>query len=261
MFLLILGVLVLGAACQQVQSSPVYEPKEVTGTSVSKTITPIVGHTATFTLEPTMDVTVTETLDQSTPTFTPVVRLYENFENPDTCLHTFSEVGASGQVRSGYYKLEVTGGNITAQANCETQVFGNFTAAVSTHIEETAPGTTYYYGLALRVAGKEHYGFVLWSEEAYCLYYTDGEDFVPLTNSVEYLTPCWVSPPDGLFDPLENILQVRLEDERIEFFLNGELMGIVRETHLREGWVGFLVVTGPQGGVQVYFDDLVISWP
>lgn len=257
MLILLTTVIILLAACQQ-EPSALYTPQP----SATQTELPPVP-------------TITETiLPSQTAEFTPAIavqspeaaerteaRLVEEFADDDTCFETFARPEASGTILDGSYILEVKAGNVIAQANCETLVIGDLQMRATVQVLEQPEGSAFYYGLVFHVEGQEYYAFVLGSEGGYCLYYADAGAFVPLTGSTDFASPCWARIPQGVLHAEGNILDVVMVNDRIDFMVNGDLMGVVRDGKLKQGWIGFIVASGQTGGIRVSFDDLWVADP
>ena len=49
--------------------------------------------------------------------------------------------------------------------------------------------------------------------------------------------------------------------DRMDLYLNGELLAVVRDSRLQAGWVGFTAATAGDGTLIVEFDNLVVADP
>ena len=252
---LMVFVIVL-AACQSDQSSlPTYVPTK----KPSATVRPV------FRLPTLTSTQIVTPLPSETPRVTatmlaqPDVILSENFSGESSCLETFDNVHALGELASGEYVITVRGADEIINANCETLVVGDFVLEVDATVTSVDTEGSYYFGLLFRVAGDERYAFVIGSEGGYCSYYTKGGYVLSFTNSTDYPVQCWARIPEDVLTEGRQHLRVVAEDDRIDLYLNGVLLAVFRDGKLHEGWVGFVVATAGGGGVQITFDNLKIS--
>jgi hypothetical protein len=244
------------AACQSEQGGvPTFVPSATPTITPLPTRTPTPPPVATATLLPSVTANPTEI------GLTPEVRLFEDFSAEVTCLQALDHEQAIGGVQGGAYRLEVIAADATVMSNCETLVAGDLVLEVDARMLEAAPGATYYYGLLFRVSGDERYAFVVGSEGGYCAYYASSQAIVPLTNSTDFATSCWALPPEALNTAGTNHLRVVAVADRMDFYLNGALLAIVRDRKLTEGLVGFVVATFGDGDVTVAFDNLLVGRP
>lgn len=190
------------------------------------------------------------------------MRLEEDFEGDFTCLTVYDDEGGSGTVAGGIYRMAVNEPGGLSLAICETLVIGDFILEVDATARQTPEGGgDYYYGLIFRVNGEEMYAFVLGSVENYCAYYEFDLVFIYLTNSTDFAPPCWVSQPDDAKREGTQHLKVVALGNRFDLYLNGTLLGVVRDQRLAQGQVGFTAATSQEGGLVVEFDNLVVREP
>jgi hypothetical protein len=205
---------------------------------------------------PTITPVTTPTLQDQ-----PSILLSEDFSQEQTCLESFDNERALGEVEAGVYVLEVHAADEVVNANCETLVVGDFILSVEVRVETYSPGGSYYFGLLFRVSGDERYAYVIGNEGGYCVYYAKEQLFVPFTNSTDFPVQCWTLLPESAQAEGVQRLRVVAVDDRIDLYLNGQLLAVVRDRQLREGWVGFVVATAGGGGVRVTFDNLTVERP
>ena len=255
-----IGVLVFWSltACQTEQGGLATRmPLKLTSTLISSatSLPPYASQTASV-RNPTITPVTTPTLQDQ-----PSILLNEDFSQEQTCLESFDNERALGEVEAGVYVLEVHADDEVVNANCETLVVGDFILSVEVRVETYAPVGTYYFGLLFRVSGDERYAYVIGSEGGYCVYYANEQLFVPFTNSTDFPVQCWTLLPESAkADGVQRLRVVAVED-RIDLYLNGELLAVVRDRQLRDGWVGFVVATAGGGGVRVTFDNLTVERP
>jgi hypothetical protein len=197
----------------------------------------------------------------STPELTRNLRLSEDFSSEFSCVETFENSSAHGRIEDGSYLLEIRGANEIINSNCETLVAGNIDLEVDVTVLAVPQEHSYYFGVVFRVSGFERYTFVIGSEGTYCVYYADNEFFIPLTNSTDYEIGCWVRLPDSAKAAGPQHLRVVALEDRFDFYLNGVLLGVVRDNKLREGWVGLVAATADEGGLMISFDNLRVARP
>lgn len=243
MILSLVGLVVAIAACQpQLASTPTMQDlRSASPTLAPPSATP--RQAATF-----------------TPTPGGLVRLSLDFSEDLPCVTAFEEEYGSGKAVEGVYRIELIEGNSLALAPCETIVVGDLVLDVEVEVRET-PLEDYYYGVMFRITGNERYAFVLGAYDNYCLFYAIGSQFVPLTNSTDFDSDCWVRLPEEAVDGGKQRLRVAATGDRIDFYLNEVLLGVVRDHQLTGGWVGFTAATGTEGGLVVEFDNLQVVKP
>lgn len=200
---------------------------------------------------------------QATPTSEQqsAILMREDFSGDQACMESFDNERALGGIDNGVYVLEVHAADEIVNANCETLVAGDIILEVDVSVEAFTPGGSYYFGLLFRISGDERYAFVIGSEGGYCIYYARDLSVVPLTNSTDFAVQCWTLIPEIALAAGRQHLRVVAVDDRLDVYLNGVLLAVVRDSQLREGWVGFVVATAGVGGVRVTFDNLVVARP
>ncbi|MCH7662389.1 MAG: hypothetical protein IH859_00775 [Chloroflexi bacterium] len=202
-------------------------------------------------------------IPQATPTSQRqlTILLSEDFSGDQSCMESFDNERAQGRMDNGVYVLEVYAADEIVNANCETLVAGDFSLDVDISVEAFTPGGSYYFGLLFRVSGDERYAFVIGNEGGYCIYYARGLAVVPFTNSTDFTVQCWALIPEIALVEGRQHLRVVAVGDRMDVYLNGVLLAVVRDNQLREGWVGFVVATAGVGGVRVTFDNLIVARP
>ncbi len=253
-FLLLAGMLLM-SACQEGADAPVSilvatqtpRPPESTPTPTA--------------VPPTATAEITPMVPVSSPSPAMNVRLQEDFNGEQTCLEAFEQAAGNGGIVDGVYQLQVGEADAIVQARCLSETLGNFEMEADVSVLAEPSGGDYYYGFMFRVAGQDRYAFVLGSQGGYCAFYAGQDVYVPFTGSTDFATRCWARPPDGVLLAEGNRLKVVAEDDQLMFYLNDVLMSVVHDRLLREGQVGFMAVTGTEGGLVVAFDDLLVTEP
>lgn len=250
--LAIMSVLLV-SACQQ-------EPDSLSTSTVTAQLT----EATNIVVEESEALVATVTLAVPTPTeagITPDIRLEEGFDGTESCLESFERVAASAFVFEGQMILDALEPETTVISTCQSLVAGNFILEADTRVLEAPQDAPFYYGLTYRVSGDERYNFVFGSVGGYCAFYASLDSLLHLTNSTDFVTDCWSLPPVDLINSGTNQLRVVAVDDRMDFYLNGELMAVVRDNRLTEGLVGFIVTSGGEGGARVAFDNLRVLRP
>ncbi|MBW8011491.1 MAG: hypothetical protein FVQ83_09675 [Chloroflexi bacterium] len=255
--LFMLIILVILAACQNEQDSVItVQPSAIVSSPTSiPTSAPLL---PTVTITPIPSQTSGPIV---TPELAPSIRLSEDFSGEFTCVETFDNNAARGRIEDASYFLEIRNANEIINANCETLVVGNLDLEVDVSLLSVPPEGAYYFGVVFRVSGFERYAFVIGSEGTYCSYYANNEFFIPLTNSTDYEIGCWARLPESAMAEGRQHLRVVALEDRFDFYLNGILLGVVRDNKLREGWVGLVAATADEGGLIVAFDNLRVARP
>jgi hypothetical protein len=254
-FFLLLAGMLLVTACQEGGDAPVSIPL-ATQTPLPPEPTP-----TSISAPPTATPENTPTAPVSSPTPVLNVRLQEDFTDEQSCLETFEQVEGRGGIVDGAYQLQVGAADAIVQARCLSETLGNFEMEADISVLAEPSGGDYYYGFVFRVAGQDRYAFVLGSQGGYCAFYAGRDVYVPFTGSTDFATRCWARPPDEAFQAGSNRLKVVAEDDRLTFYLNDVLVGVVHDRLLREGQIGFMAATGTEGGLVVAFDDLLVKEP
>jgi hypothetical protein len=247
-------ILLLSAACQA-------EIKQSLGTLEPESRVKLTASFETPTAAPASASAPTRAAAAATPTMLDLsdILLQEDFSGPDSCVERFENERARAEMLDGAFVLEVHAADELTSANCETLVAGDFSMEVDIVVQEFTPGGAYYFGLLFRVSGDERYAFVVGSEGGYCVYYAKDTLFIPLTSSTDFGGQCWTQLPQSAQEEGTQRLRVVALADRIDVYLNGELLAVVRDGQLRSGWVGFVAATAGEGDLTVAFDNLVIT--
>lgn len=197
-----------------------------------------------------------------TPTATPGgrLRLDLDFDEENGCIKSYEDELGSGGVEEGVYRIRLEAANTMTFAPCETIVIGDLVLEV-TMTPERLPGGNYYYGVLFRITGDQRYAFVLGAYQNYCLYYADGQEVVHLTNSTDFAATCWVRLPQEAVREGQQRFRVAAVGGRIDVYLNGVLLGVVRDRQLSGGWVGLTAATGDEGGLTLAVERLTVTDP
>jgi hypothetical protein len=203
------------------------------------------------------------------PTFTPSPMesvaaspeelFFEDFEGSFSCFEFFDDGMASGKIEDGAYHIRLDQVNLEYRTWCTPDTFDNFVLEVDvTPVQEVYE---YYYGLVFRTTDQEFYLYFVDNLGGVCLAYSKMDDRINLTNSVRAPGDCWVYPPVLPSSSRPVALKVVAEGQRLEIYLNGTLAAVAMDQTIQSGWVGFVVGSFAESGVELAFDNLRISEP
>jgi hypothetical protein len=187
----------------------------------------------------------------------------ENFDGSPSCFQTFSDSNAIFQQTNGVFSFELLNPNQSYWSICQNQGFNDFVFEVEVTIPESATNE-YQYGVVFRNSGTQYYLFTIDTNKggsAYCIDYSDGTTYYPLTGSSITSGNCWVVMPANIYDPQRNTLRVSAIGDTIQVYLNNATLGLVHDNRLVAGRIGFIVTTFDQQSVDVLFDNVRVSEP
>jgi hypothetical protein len=187
----------------------------------------------------------------------------ENFEGSPSCFQTFSDSNAIAQQANGVFSFEILNPNQSYWSLCQNQGFSDFVLDVDVTIPEYATGE-YQYGVVFRNSGTQYYLFTIDTNTggtAYCIDYSDGTTYYPLSGSSITAGNCWVSMPANIYQPTHNTMRVSAIGDTIQVFVNNEILGLVHDNRLVAGRVGFIVTTFDLNTINVLFDNVRVSEP
>ena len=246
---LLCGVLLAGCTVETPTPSTAAVPSE---SAVASPVPPTASATPLPTAVPSATL-------PPTPTPAAHLRLQDQFnDSQQTCFQQFNTEQAVAEVVDGHYLLTISAPAYIAQVVCESWVLSDFIYEVDIELLALPPESDFFFGVIFRVSGYEHYAVVLGSQENYCLYYAKEGAYTYLTNGTDFDVPCWVALPPIDWDAGQLHLRVVTAGTRQEVYLNGELLAVVHDGGLQQGWFGFVAGTGPAGGLSISYDNLVV---
>jgi len=200
----------------------------------------------------------------STHTPSPNELLIEDFEGETSCFEQYSDASMSSQMESGKFSLKAIERDTMVWSKCQNNTFVDFTLEVDVSIMEDNEGES-YFGVMFRETGGQWYDLVIDSidgtDSVYCLSYNDEDGYVPLTSSTFDPGNCWVEVPANILDSQENTIRVSAIGDRIEVYLNEEILVITRDNLLAAGRIGFIAGTFDQEIFEVAYDNVRVTEP
>jgi hypothetical protein len=155
-----------------------------------------------------------------------------------------------------YYHVEVHAPNArTVVTVPEEQSFGDFVTETEVFVsqENTAPSGDFRYGLVVRRAGEQYYGFTISPHTKTWSVLKSSPSGVKLLN-------------EGTEDSIQglegaNTLRVDAKGPDFTFYINGQLVSRVKDADYASGEVGFFVQTFDSPRAHLHYDSLVIREP
>jgi hypothetical protein len=155
-----------------------------------------------------------------------------------------------------FYHVEVHAPNAWTVVAVPEQSFDDFVAEAEVFVsqENTAPSGNFRYGLVVRRAGEQYYGFRISPHTK--------------TWSVLKSSPSGVKVllDEGTEDSIQGLegadtLRVDAEGPDFTFYINGRLVSRVKDADYISGEVGFFVQTFDSPRAHLHYDSLVIREP
>jgi hypothetical protein len=187
----------------------------------------------------------------------------ETFDGSSSCFQIFSDSNAIAQESNGVFSMEILNPNQSYWSLCQNQGFSDFSFEVDATVPESATGE-FQYGVVFRNSGTQYYLFSIDSNkgiQAYCVDYSDGTTYYPLTGSSTTSGNCWVTMPVNIYHPIKNTLRVSAIGDTIQVYLNDTMLGLIHDNLLVAGRIGFIVSTFDQPNVDILFDNVRVSEP
>ena len=103
---------------------------------------------------------------------------------------------------------------------------------------------------------RKYYYFAISGDRRYTLVYDNLDVEEPTTDLVSWRFSDAINPGKQT-----NRLKVVAIGNTIELYVNDQLLDTVQDDLLSQGSVGFLVSSSFEGGVQVSFDNLIVTAP
>jgi hypothetical protein len=155
-----------------------------------------------------------------------------------------------------FYHVEVRTANGRAVVAVPEQSFDDFVAEAEVFVsqENTAPNDNFRYGLVVRRAGEQYYGFRISPHTK--------------TWSVLKSSPSGVKVllDEGTEDSIQGLegadtLRVDAKGPDFTFYINGRLVSRVKDANYISGEMGFFVQTFDSPRAHLHYDSLVIREP
>ncbi len=190
------------------------------------------------------------------PTPIPDAALFEETEfDRASCFEAGGTEDVERFVEGGQFHMKINSPNLIAWTVCDNKPFSDFVLeADATHVEGPDANA---FGLIFRFnqSTDEFYNFSIGADGYYVLT-LDGLNYTEPQFIIE-----WNTSPEITLGKETNHLKVVVVGDKIEYFVNDELVGEAFDATLVSGDVGFFVSSFDEGGVHVSFDNLKVSEP
>ncbi len=190
------------------------------------------------------------------PTPVPSAALFEETEfDRASCFPTNSSDDVERYSENGEFHMVVKTPNIIAWSVCEGNPFDDFIfeadATTLEGPEDNAFGVVFRYNDST----DEFYNFSI-SADGYYVLTLDGYNYEQPQFLVDWNTSSAINTGNET-----NHIKVVVVGDKIEYYVNDQLLGEVTDPNLDTGNVGFFASSFDAGGVHIKFDNLTISKP
>ena len=203
------------------------------------------------TLAPTAEVLAAATL---LPSPTPKIVLFEDGEFTNSCTLD-STTDVERFVENGQFNMRVLTPLFVAWTKCTQVEYSDFVMEVdATQVggpDNNTYGVIFRYGLD----AKEFYTFLI-SGDGFYVFTVDGAE----REEPEILVD-WTESSAIKQGAQTNRIKITAVGGNMKYYVNDQFLGEVQDARFSTGIVGFFVGSLDEGGVQVSFDNLVISQP
>jgi hypothetical protein len=190
------------------------------------------------------------------PTADPDAPLLEETEfDRSSCFEGGGTEDVERFTEGGQFHMKINSPDIIAWTVCDNHPFSDFVLeADATHVEGPDANA---FGLIFRFnqSTDEFYNFSIGADGYYVLS-LDGLNYTEPKFIVE-----WNTSPAITLGKETNHLKVVAIGDRIEYYVNDQLVGEAIDPNLVSGDVGFFVSSFDEGGVHISFDNLKVSQP
>jgi hypothetical protein len=188
------------------------------------------------------------------PSPTPKIVLFADSEFTDSCtLDTTTDVERF--VENGQFNMHVLTPLFVAWTKCTQVEYSDFVLEVdATQVsgpDNNSYGVFFRYGLD----AKEFYTFLI-SGDGFYVFTVDGAE----REEPEILVD-WTESSAINKGAQTNHIKVSAVGENMKYYVNDQFLGEVQDIRFSTGVVGFFAGSLDVGGVQISFDNLVISQP
>jgi hypothetical protein len=188
------------------------------------------------------------------PSPTPSIVLFADGEFTNSCTLD-STTDVERFVENGQFNMRVLTPLFVAWTKCTQVEYVDFImevdAAQVSGPDNNTYGVIFRYGLD----AKEFYAFLI-SGDGFYVFTVDGAD----REEPEILVD-WTESSAINKGAQTNHIKVAAIGGNMKYFVNGQFLGEVQDTRFSTGVVGFFAGSLDEGGVQVSFDNLIISQP
>jgi hypothetical protein len=205
----------------------------------------------TPTLAPTVEILAVATL---LPSPTPKIVLFADGEFTNSCaLDSTKDVERF--VENGQFHMRVLTPLFVAWTKCTQVEYSDFVLEVDATQVGGPDNNTYGVIFRYRLDAKEFYTFLI-SGDGFYVFTVDGAE----REEPEILVD-WTESPAINKGAQTNRIKVTAVGENMKYYVNDQLLGEVQDARFGTGVVGFFTGSLDEGGVEVSFDNLVISQP
>ncbi len=189
-----------------------------------------------------------------TPWPTGRVLLQDDFSDPDSGWPTSSSEDSEVGYRNGQYRIDVK------SANWETWAYAGEDfddVIVEVDITKVSGDNTSDFGVLCRYQDKDHaYQFAIGADGYYQIFRWEPDDEKMLLGDGEWLSSDAIREGNAT-----NHLRAECVGDTLALYVNGTLIGAVRDTAYTHGDIALAVGTYDHGGTDVRFDNLVVYAP
>ncbi len=189
-----------------------------------------------------------------TPWPTGKVLLQDDFSDPDSGWPTSSSEDSEVGYRNGQYRIDVK------SANWETWAYAGEDfddVIVEVDITKVSGDNTSDFGVLCRYQDKDHaYQFAIGADGYYQIFRWEPDDEKMLLGDGEWLSSDAIREGNAT-----NHLRAECVGDTLALYVNGTLIGAVRDTAYTHGDIALAVGTYDHGGTDVRFDNLVVYAP
>jgi hypothetical protein len=205
----------------------------------------------TPTLIPTAALSLTPT---PLPSPTPKIVLFADSEFTDSCALD-SSTDVERFVEHGQYNMRVLTPLFVAWTKCTQVEYSDFVIEVDA-TQVSGPDNN-SYGVIFRhgLDAKEFYTFLI-SGDGFYVFTVDSADRAEPEILVD-----WTESSAIKKGAQTNHIKIAAVGGNMKYYVNDQFLGEVQDTRFSTGVVGFFTGSLDEGGVQVSFDNLVISRP
>jgi hypothetical protein len=166
-----------------------------------------------------------------------------------------SDLDAAATYENGQLVLRVDSPNRVAWVSLAEQSFGDF--VIETDARQISGPDDNSYGVLFRMRGPtEFYRFDISGDGHYGFLRRNNDDANPWTTITD-----WTRSPAIQQGANGNRLKILAQGSRFTFYINDQLVGEASDTAFRSGGIGLDAGSFQEGGVEIGFDNVVISEP
>lgn len=167
-----------------------------------------------------------------------------------------SDLDATASITNGRLTLSIDSPNLIAWAELKEQTFDDFVLEIDA--SQVGGPDNNSYGIIFRMKDpSSYYRFDISGDGYYALTRRDPTD----GGSWVWMTGDWLVSEAINRGPSSNHIKIVAQGDQFEFWINGEMITTIQDGAYRTGSIGLEAGSFHESGVQVAFDNLVISKP